>query len=130
MHPSRPTRVLASEPRPVKQRPTPTDAPPTGYFPEHILSHHRELPRVSPKVVETIWVGLDPASHMRSSMGLAAIAIKQGVVTILGTASVKAGAANLEDCCTAVVAFVTAVVRHRETDAAKIIPVIECNASV
>ena len=142
--PPRPTRV-----RPVKQWPTPTDAPhgspnngplvcvpsnnrctATGYFPEHILSHHKELPRVSPRVVETIWVGLDPASHMRSSMGLAAIAIKEGVVTILGTASVKAGAANLEDCCTAVVAFVTAVVRHRETDAAKIIPVIECNASV
>ena len=62
-------------------------------------------------------------------MGLAAISIKAGVVTILGTASVKAGPANLEDCCKAVVAFVNAVVRHRETDAAKIIPVIECNAS-
>lgn len=62
-------------------------------------------------------------------MGLSAISINSGVVTILGTASVKAGPANLEDCCKAVVAFVNAVVRHRETDAAKIIPVIECNAS-
>lgn len=66
---------------------------------------------------------------MRSSMGLAAIAIREGVVTVLGTASVKAGPANLEDCCKAVVAFVAAVVRHRETDAARVIPVIECNAS-
>jgi hypothetical protein len=62
-------------------------------------------------------------------MGLAAISVDNGTVTLLGTASVKAGPANLEDCCTAVVAFISAVVRHRETDAAKIIPVIECNAS-
>ena len=102
---------------------------PTGYFPEHLLSHHKSLARVNPRVVDTVWFGLDPASHMRSSMGLAAIAIREGVVTVLGTASVKAGPANLEDCCKAVVAFVAAVVRHRETDAARVIPVIECNAS-
>jgi hypothetical protein len=102
---------------------------PKGYFPEHLLSHHKSLARVNPRVVDTVWFGLDPASHMRSSMGLAAIAIREGVVTVLGTASVKAGPANLEDCCKAVVAFVAAVVRHRETDAARVIPVIECNAS-
>lgn len=61
----------------------------SSYFPDNVLEPIFEAPRVKTPRFSQIFVGIDPASHNSSTMGLAAIGVHEGTVFVMGIAGVK-----------------------------------------
>lgn len=103
----------------------------SGYVDERLLTAVREAPRrpIDGKV-EKIWVGIDPASHRRSSMGLCAVTLGlNGEYVILGLASIQCSRPQLVQVQLLIKQFLTKLRAVPEAKHSIIIPVCECNGS-
>jgi len=100
-----------------------------GYIDSQLLDALGDKPRFvlgeSERFAE-IWVGLDPLSHGRSEMGLAAIAYSaRGEKVILGTAAVPTKRPMLIEVKEAVKMFLGRLRDHPGCALAPIIPIVE-----
>lgn len=77
-----------------------------------------------------VYIGIDPASHQRSSMGLAAVSYgTEGQIVVMGGGSVAIGKCEVIQVQMVIMSFVGAVIQHPWFALLKpdIVPIIECN---
>jgi len=100
-----------------------------GYIDSALLDALREKPRFVPEPGERfaeVWVGVDPLSHGRSEMGLAAIAYSsRGEKVILGTAAVPTRRPMLVEVRAAINVFLQKLRDHQGAAMAIIVPIVE-----
>lgn len=58
----------------------------SSYFPDNVLEPIFDAPLCKTPRFKEIYVGIDPASHNSSTMGLAAIGVHEGTVYVFGIA--------------------------------------------
>lgn len=101
------------------------------YFPEKIVKAVFDRSRLTQNPgVSVVWLGVDPASHFRSFMGLSAVALVRGQTIILGLKSVSMARTDIFGMQQSVASFVHAIESHPFcSGGVTIVPVIECNSS-
>jgi len=104
-----------------------------AYLPEPIVEAallRREPVTVSPASadsVHTVWVGIDPASHGKSDMGLCAIVAGE-TVAIVGLGSVNASRCQVLELQAVVREFLSKVRKHPfVSDESPLVPIVEAN---
>lgn len=82
----------------------------------------------APKI---IYVSIDPASHTRSSMGIAALAYseKRADIVLLSSASIPVSCAAIENIVDLIDRFIDSLLSQRNCDTATLVPIIEVNHS-
>lgn len=100
-----------------------------GYIDSQLLDALKEKKRFVPEHGERfaeVWVGVDPLSHGRSEMGLAAIAYSsRGEKVILGAAAVPTRRPMLVEVRAAINVFLGKLRNHRGAEMAIIVPIVE-----
>jgi hypothetical protein len=100
-----------------------------GYIDSALLDALREKPRFVPEHGERfpeVWVGVDPLSHGRSEMGLAAIAYSsRGEKVVLGAAAVPTRRPMLVEVRAAINVFLGKLRDHPGAAMAIIVPIVE-----
>lgn len=104
-----------------------------AYLPEPIVEAallRREPLTQSPASadsVHTVWVGIDPASHGKSDMGLCAIVAGE-TVAIVGLGSVNASRCQVLELQAVVREFLAKVRKHPfVSDESPLVPIVEAN---
>jgi hypothetical protein len=100
----------------------------TSYFPPHLVDQFIHTRHPPPAAPEVIYIAIDPASHWKSYMGLAAIVCAAHRVCVIGTAGVAAKRCAIVEVQVAVAAFITEIKKL----VGKVVPIgfiIECNTS-
>jgi hypothetical protein len=104
------------------------------YFPAKLLDKVKETPVVfrTPQEITgktPIWIAIDPASHDRSEMGLAALIVTEGGAhTLIGASTVSVARCQSTEVQMIVRDFINAVRQHDFTRATMpIVPIVECN---
>jgi len=107
-----------------------TEAHAAGYVPEELLTKVRTEERRLVAGVERVYVAIDPASHRRSSMGLAAVCFgASGEYVLLGVASIQCSRPQLVQVQLLIKMFLKKLRAVAELATAIITPIIECNGS-
>lgn len=107
-----------------------TEAHAAGYVPEELLTKVRTEERRLVAGVERVYVAIDPASHRRSSMGLAAVCFgASGEYVLLGVASIQCSRPQLVQVQLLIKTFLKKLRAVAELATAIITPIIECNGS-
>lgn len=98
----------------------------SSYFPDNVLEPiFTAEPVAVPKFPE-IYVGIDPASHNSSSMGLSAIGVKDGTVFLMGLASVKIERADVREVSQSITVFLERLREHPAIgDKSSFLPIVE-----
>jgi len=100
-----------------------------GYINGELLDALKEKPRFTLAEGEQfpeVWVGVDPLSHGRSEMGLAAIAYStRGEKVILGTAAVPTLRPMLVEVAEAVRVFLDRIRNHPGCGLSVLVPIVE-----
>lgn len=86
-------------------------------------------PRSRPPLTETIYLAVDPASHGKSDIGLAAFSVDTttGQLVLLGAGSVNLLRAEAVQCSMVIAQFVRRLRAVPELAEAEILKIIECN---
>lgn len=84
----------------------------SSYFPDNVLQPVFSAEPVPVPVFSEVYVGIDPASHNSSSMGLAAIGVKDGTVYLMGLASVKIERADVREVSQSITVFLQRLREH------------------
>jgi hypothetical protein len=101
-----------------------------GYVPEELLTKVRTEERRLLDKVERVYVAIDPASHRRSSMGLAAVCFgASGEYVLLGVASIQCSRPQLVQVQLLVKTFLKKLRAVAELATAVITPIVECNGA-
>lgn len=81
--------------------------------------------------IKQVYVAIDPASHTKSSMGIAAIGYRQHhpELILIASASVPVSSANMDNVVSVIEDLVRGIQNQRYLDTAKLIPIIEVNHS-
>jgi len=98
----------------------------SSYFPENVCEpiFSAEPVRV-PKFAE-LYVGIDPASHNSSSMGLSAVGVKDGTIFLMGLASVKIERADVREVSQSITVFLERLREHPAIGAkCSFLPIVE-----
>ena len=99
-----------------------------AYIDIRLLTALLDKPRFPPGEPKRIYLGIDPASHKGSAMGIVAVCFgDQGEKVILGAAEVTLKRAELLQCEMVLGAFIRALRAVPGLDESIILPVIECN---
>ena len=102
-----------------------------GYIDSQLLEALKDKPRFVLAETDSfteVWVGIDPLSHNRSEMGLAAIAYSsRGEKVILGCAAVPTKRPMLVEVKEAVKMFLARLRNHPGCALIPIVPIVECN---
>lgn len=105
----------------------------TYFFPRSIIDQEfsYENTMVLTWAPDIIYVSIDPASHVRSSMGLAAIAYsdKRSDIILLASASIPVSSADVEKIVSLIDLFIKSLLSQRNCDTATLVPIIEVNHS-
>jgi hypothetical protein len=98
----------------------------SSYFPDNVLEPIFSAEPVKvPKFTE-IYVGIDPASHNSSSMGLSAIGVKDGTIFLMGLASVKIERADVREVSQSITVFLERLREHPAIGAkSSFLPIVE-----
>lgn len=100
-----------------------------GYINGELLEALRDKPRFvldEDEQFAEVWVGVDPLSHGRSEMGLAAIAYSnRGEKIILGTAAVPTLRPQLVEVKEAIKVFLDRIRNHPGCALAVLVPIVE-----
>lgn len=99
------------------------------FFPREIVDAEFAVLKALATVPAEIYVAIDPASHNRSSMGIAAIAYCGPEVFLLASASVPVSTANIDNVVAVIDGLVVSLQAQRNLDTATIVPIIEVNHS-
>ena len=101
-----------------------------GYVPEELLTKVRTEERRVLNKVERVYVAIDPASHRRSSMGLAAVCFgASGEYVLLGVASIQCSRPQLVQVQLLIKTFLKKLRAVAELATSVITPIVECNGS-
>lgn len=101
-----------------------------GYVPEELLTKVRADERRVVANVERVYVAIDPASHRRSSMGLAAVCFgESGEYVVLGVASIACTRPQLVQVQLLIKKFLKKLRAVPELATALLTPIVECNGS-
>lgn len=101
-----------------------------GYVDERLLEALKEKPRMSIGRVDRVFVAIDPASHRRSSMGLACVCLGgNGEHIILGVAAIPCSRPQLVEVQLIVKEFLRKMRSVPELATSILTPVVECNGS-
>lgn len=101
-----------------------------GYVDERLLEALKEKPRMSIGRVDRVFVAIDPASHRRSSMGLACVCLGgNGEHIILGVAAIPCSRPQLVEVQLVVKEFLKKMRSVPELATSLLTPVVECNGS-
>lgn len=102
-----------------------------GYIDQRLLTALREAPRKSlPNKIDRVFVAIDPASHRRSSMGLAAVCFgEHGEYIILAGATIQCSRPQLVQVQLVIKKFLTKLRALPECGRSAITPIVECNGS-
>lgn len=103
------------------------------YIPKKELERANSLPRqfrdpgIDP--LGNVYVAIDPASHERSDMGLAAMVItERGEKLFLGASSVHMEKCMVQECQLVIRSFLERIRRHAFVeDTMPLVPIVECN---
>lgn len=99
-----------------------------SYIDVRLLNALVEKPRFPPGEPDRIYLGIDPASHKGSAMGIVAVCLgTQGEKVILGCAEVTLRRAEILQCEMVLSAFIRNLRSVPGLDEAVLLPVIECN---
>lgn len=82
------------------------------YFPSGVLDPIFSDDPVLVPLFKEVYVGIDPASHNSSSMGLSAIGVKDGTIFMLGLASVKIERADVREISQSITLFLQRLREH------------------
>lgn len=85
--------------------------------------------RVRTPVFQDIFVAIDPASHNSSCMGICAIGIHEGLVYLMGLASVRLERADVLQIHKTIVRFLERLREHPAAKKAVMLPIIEVNGN-
>lgn len=99
------------------------------FFPRDVIDAEFSVLKALAAVPEEIYVAIDPASHNRSAMGIAAIAYCGPEIFLLASASVPVSNANIDNVVSVIDGLITSLQAQRNLDAARIVPIIEVNHS-
>ena len=100
------------------------------YFPHKIVEGVlNRAPITTHPGFSTVWIGVDPASHFRSFMGLAAIGYHNGAAMLLGLKSASVAQCDVYGVQRIVREFIEDVEAHPFCQNPVVIPIIECNHS-
>lgn len=103
-----------------------------GYLPRRHLKNLFDVAKRNPAPhSDRIFVAVDPASHFRSQMGLAAIVSnpETGQIVLAGCASVSVDRCTIELVLDTLDDFLRKLRRIPNLDCCQIVPIIECNHS-
>ena len=100
-----------------------------SYIDSRLMDALLERPRTPPPLMKTIYFAIDPASHAKSNIGLAALGVdpRTGQFWLLGCASVNLLRAEIVKCNMVVTQFIQRMRSDRALTEAEILPIIECN---
>ena len=84
----------------------------SSYFPDNVLEPVFTADRVAVPVFSELYVGIDPASHKTSSMGISAIGVKNGTIYLMGLASVRIERADVREFSQSIVVFLDRLREH------------------
>jgi len=106
------------------------------YFPaklvDAVVIKRKHLERSVLGKTPIIYISIDPASHMRSTMGLSAIAYgPEGQIVVMGISAVQVAKCEILQVQMVVTSFVNRVCRHpwflTSTTKPRVVPIIEFN---
>ena len=101
------------------------------YFPSGVLDPIFSDEPVPVPVFKEVYVGIDPASHNSSSMGLSAIGVKDGTIFMLGLASVKIERADVREISQSITLFLQRLREHPAIGKkCYFLPIVEVNGNV
>lgn len=100
-----------------------------SYIDSRLVEALIEVPRMRPPLTDTVYLAVDPASHGKSDIGLAAFALdtSTGQLVFLGSAAVNLHRAEAVQCNMVIAQFVRRLRAVRELAEAELLPIIECN---
>ena len=100
-----------------------------AYIDSRLMAALLEVPRSPPDLVKLIYLAVDPASHAKSNIGLAAFASDPttGQLIFLGSASVNLMRAEKIQCDMVLIDFLRRMRAQRPLAEAELLPIIECN---
>jgi hypothetical protein len=103
-----------------------------AYLPAKLLDAFRESKSIarlpSGRKPHTVWVAVDPASHMRSCMAMCAIVVTSATICIIGLATVSVARCEAVQVQQIINLFLTRVRGHPMVSrTSPIVPIIECN---
>jgi len=105
-----------------------------SYLPEKILKaafEHRARITVSifpMGMSPTVWVGIDPASHGVSDLGLSAIVAHDGCVVVIGVASINVHRCEIIQVQAIIAMFLERLRKHPWVSVRSMfVPIVECN---
>jgi len=102
------------------------------YLPHKLLDAFRESKPIdqmpTARKPHTVWVAVDPASHMRSCMAMCAIVITPATTCIIGLSTVSVARCEAVQVQQVVNSFLARVRGHvMVSRTSPIVPIIECN---
>ena len=99
----------------------------SAYFSPEMVDVVFQAERVKTPIFKEIFVAIDPASHNSSSMGMCAIGIHDGIVYLMGLASVRLERADVLQINKTIVHFLEELRKHPAAKNSVMLPIIEVN---